>query len=306
MLWGDKPYYSLDYAMKQTYGEKIYKVALDGGMSCPNRDGRLDTRGCIFCSEHGSGDFAAPRCSSFTSQIDSAIEGVSAKVHAAGYIAYFQSFTNTYAPVDYLRRIFYEAIEHPKVKILSIATRPDCIPDDVLELICELNRIKPVWIELGLQTIHDRTAEWIRRGYTLDVFDDAVKRLKAAGITVIVHTILGLKDESRQDMLATIHHLNDLQIDGIKLQLLHVLRDTDLAKEYETGEYIPLEFDEYIDLLITCIENISPNIIIHRVTGDGPGKLMLAPMWSTKKRTVLNTLHSELKKRSSYQGRLII
>ena len=303
MLWGDKPYYSLDFAMKQQYGAKIYKIALDGGMTCPNRDGTLGTKGCIFCSETGSGDFASPRCSSVTLQIENAINGVSKKVNAAGYIAYFQSFTNTYAPTEYLRELFFEAINHPQVKILSIATRPDCIPEDVLELICELNKIKPVWIELGLQTIHEATATWMRRGYKLDVFEDTVKRLKKRRITVIVHTILGLPGESEEEVLSTIDYLNCLRIDGIKLQLLHVLKNTDLAAEYEQGLYKALEFEEYIDLLINCLEHISPEIIIHRVTGDGPGDLMLAPMWSTKKRVVLNTLHSEMKKRESYQGK---
>ncbi len=303
MLWGDKPYYSLDFAMKQKYGAKIYKIALDGGMTCPNRDGTLGTRGCIFCSEAGSGDFASPRCSSVTMQIENAIKGVSRKVTAAGYIAYFQSFTNTYAPTEYLRELFFEAINHPEVKILSIATRPDCIPEDVLDLICELNKIKPVWIELGLQTIHEVTATWMRRGYKLSVFEDTVKRLKERGITVIVHTILGLPKETTEDVLETIDYLNFLKIDGIKLQLLHVIKNTDLAVEYESGLYKALEFEEYINLLINCLEHISPDIVIHRVTGDGPGDLMLAPMWSTKKRVVLNTLHNEMKKRESYQGK---
>lgn len=304
MLWGDKPYHSLDFAMKQQYGAKIYKIALDGGMTCPNRDGTLGTKGCIFCSEAGSGDFASPRCSSVTMQIENAISGVSEKINAAGFIAYFQSFTNTYAPIEYLRKLFFEAINHPRVKILSIATRPDCIPDDVLELICELNKIKPVWIELGLQTIHEATAIWIRRGYRLDVFEDTVKKLRKNGITVIIHTIIGLPGESEDDVIDTIKYLNTLRIDGIKLQLLHVLKNTDLAAEYEQGLYKALEFEEYINILIKCLEHISPEIIIHRVTGDGPGRLMLAPMWSTKKRVVLNTLHSEMKKRESYQGKL--
>ena len=305
MLWGDKPYYSLDFAMKQQYGAKIYKAALDGGMTCPNRDGTLGTRGCIFCSDNGSGDFASPRCASVTLQIDNAIDGISKKVKAAGYIAYFQSFTNTYAPVEYLENIFYEAISHPHVKILSIATRPDCISDEILELLCRLNKIKPVWVELGLQSIHEKTALWMRRGYKLSVYDDAVKNLKNKGITVITHTILGLPGESDEDVLSTIKHLNEIKSDGIKLQLLHVLKGTDLALEYEQGLYKPLEFDEYINLLIKCLEHISPEIIIHRITGDGPGKLMLAPMWSTKKRIVLNTLHSEMKRRHSFQGRAL-
>lgn len=306
MLWGDKPYYSLDYAMKQQYGAKIYKAALDGGMTCPNRDGTLGTRGCIFCSDSGSGDFASPRCASVTAQIDNAISGISKKVNAAGYIAYFQSFTNTYAPTEYLEKIFYEAILHPQVKILSIATRPDCISDETLGLLRRLNKIKPVWVELGLQSIHERTAAWMRRGYGLSVYDNMVKKLKDGNIKVITHTILGLPGESDEDVMATIRHLNEVKTDGIKLQLLHVLKGTDLAAEYEQGLYRPLEFEEYINLLIKCLEHISPEIIIHRVTGDGPGKLMLAPMWSTKKRVVLNTLHSEMKRRNSFQGKALL
>ncbi len=301
--WGGKPYHSLDYEMKKQYGAKIYKIALDGGMTCPNRDGTLGTGGCIFCSSNGSGDFAAPKCESVTKQIENAIEGVSKKVKAAGYIAYFQSFTNTYAPIEHLRKLFFEAINHPQVKILSIATRPDCLADDVLDLLSELNNIKPVWVELGLQSIHEKSAVWMRRGYKLDTFEKALKNLKDRNINVIVHTILGLPDETASDVILTVKYLNKVKADGIKLQLLHVLKDTDLAAEYEQGIYTPLSFEEYIDMLINCIENISPEIVIHRLTGDGPGNLMLAPMWSTKKRVVLNTLHSEMKKRGSFQGK---
>ena len=227
--WNGKPYHSLDYMLRETFGEKVYKVTLNGGMSCPNRDGKLGTRGCIFCSEGGSGDFAADAALTITEQIDSQIAVLSAKRPIHKYIAYFQAYTNTYAPVEYLRKIFTEAIHHPAVVALSIGTRPDCLGDEVLDLLSELNHIKPVWIELGLQTIHERTAAYIRRGYPLSVFETAVKNLRERGIEVIVHTILGLPGESENDILATMEYLNHRDIQGIKLQLLHVLKGTDLV-----------------------------------------------------------------------------
>ena len=229
--WNGKPYHSLDYMLKQTFGEKVYKVTLNGGMSCPNRDGKLGSRGCIFCSAGGSGDFAADAALPITDQIDSQIEMLRAKRPIHKYIAYFQAYTNTYAPVVYLRKIFTEAILHPSVVALSIGTRPDCIGDEVLALLDELNQIKPVWIELGLQTIHERTAAYIRRGYPLSCFEETVHRLRSHGIQVIVHTILGLSGESDADILETMDYLNGRDIQGIKLQLLHVLRGTDLAAD---------------------------------------------------------------------------
>lgn len=303
--WNGKPYHSLDYALKKQFGEKVYKAALNGGFTCPNRDGRLGTRGCIFCSAGGSGDFAAPAALSVTAQLDTAIEAIGRKSSANKFIAYFQAFTNTYAPVEKLRSLFTEAIAHPKTAVLSIATRPDCLPDDVLDLLSELNRIKPVWVELGLQTIHEDTARWMRRGYELPVFEEAVRKLRARGITVIVHVILGLKNESRQMILETVSYLNAIDIQGVKLQLLHVIEGTDLAKEYHRGEISTFSRDEYIDLVIECLENLSPEIVIHRLTGDGPSRELAAPLWSTRKREVLNQLHHEMKTRGSYQGKSI-
>ena len=212
--WKEKPYHSLDYMLRERFGEKVYKVTLNGGMSCPNRDGKIGTRGCIFCSEGGSGDFAAPASLSITEQIDSQIALLSRKRPIEKYIAYFQAYTNTYAPVEYLRKIFTEALSHPKVVALSIGTRPDCLGDEVISLLSELNRKKPVWIELGLQTIHPRTAVYIRRGYKLEVFENAVRNLRREGIEVIVHTILGLPKESREDILATMEYLNKQDIQG--------------------------------------------------------------------------------------------
>jgi uncharacterized protein len=306
-MWDQKRYHSLDYELKRCYGTKIYKLSLNGGMTCPNRDGTLDTRGCIFCSEGGSGDFAAGYQQDITKQIEEAKARVSAKLSdpaSAGYIAYFQAYTNTYAPVEYLRSIFYEAIRHPDIVILSIATRPDCISDEILALLDELNRIKPVWIELGLQTIHEESATYIRRGYSLDVFEGCVKALRSRNIPIIVHTILGLPTETKHDMLKTMEYISTLQIQGIKLQLLHILKGTDLGRAYEEGSLKEvLTLDEYVDIVITCLERLPKELVIHRITGDGPKNLLLAPLWSGNKKLVLNRIHSQLKERDTYQGK---
>ena len=303
--WNEKPYHSLDYMLKTTFGEKVYKVTLNGGMSCPNRDGTLGSRGCVFCSEGGSGDFAADATLSVTEQIDSQIKILQKKRPINKYIAYFQAYTNTYASVEYLRKIFTEAIGHPSVVALSIGTRPDCLGDDVVELLSELNKIKPVWVELGLQTIHEKTAAYIRRGYRLECFESAVSRLRTNGIEVIVHTIIGLPGEKRQDILETMEYLNGKDIQGIKLQLLHVLKNTDLAEDFLAGKFDVLDKEEYIDILIECLEHLDPSIVIHRITGDGPEKLLIAPLWAKRKREVLNQLHHEMKIRNSWQGKAI-
>ena len=273
-------------------------------MSCPNRDGRIGTRGCIFCSAGGSGDFAADAALSITDQIESQISILSQKRPIHKYIAYFQAYTNTYAPVEYLEKIFTEAISHPKIVALSIGTRPDCLSPEIVALLSRLNKQKPVWIELGLQTIHESTARYIRRGYPLCVFDDAVKRLRKENIEVIVHTILGLPGENTADILETMEYLNHMDIQGIKLQLLHVLRGTDLAADYEKGLFQTYERDEYISLLINCLEHLRPDMVIHRITGDGPKDLLIAPLWASRKREVLNMLHHRMKEEQSYQGRL--
>ena len=300
----DARYYSLNTYLRQTFGEKVYRLSLNGGMTCPNRDGTLGNHGCIFCSAGGSGDFAAAPDLSVHAQILSAKKRIQAKTGCKKFIAYFQAYTNTYAPIEYLRRIFTEAIEEPDVVALSIATRCDCLPPDVLDLLDELNRRKPVWIELGLQTIHESTARYIRRGYPLCVFDDAVKRLRKENIEVIVHTILGLPGENTADILETMEYLNHMDIQGIKLQLLHVLRGTDLAADYEKGLFQTYERDEYISLLINCLEHLRPDMVIHRITGDGPKDLLIAPLWASRKREVLNMLHHRMKEEQSYQGRL--
>ena len=303
MKWGEKPYHALDYMLRERFGEKVYKVTLNGGMSCPNRDGKLGTRGCIFCSAGGSGDFAADSSLSITEQIDRQISILSAKRPIHKYIAYFQAFTNTYAPVEYLEKIFTEALSHPDIAALSIGTRPDCLGKDVVTLLSRLNRQKPVWVELGLQTIHEKTAAYIRRGYPLSCFEDAVRRLRSEDIEVIVHTILGLPGESTQDILNTMEYLNHQDIQGIKLQLLHVLRGTDLASDYEKGLFCTYERDEYISLVISCLEHLRPDMVIHRITGDGPKDLLISPLWASRKREVLNLLHHQMKENHNYQGR---
>lgn len=302
--WGEKTYHSLDYMLRDRFGEKVYKVTLNGGMSCLNRDGKIGTRGCIFCSAGGSGDFAADAALSITDQIESQISILSQKRPIHKYIAYFQAYTNTYAPVEYLEKIFTEAISHPKIVALSIGTRPDCLGPETVTLLSRLNKQKPVWIELGLQTIHESTARYIRRGYPLCVFDDAVKRLRKESIEVIVHTILGLPGENTADILETMDYLNHMDIQGIKLQLLHVLRGTDLAADYEKGLFQTYERDEYISLLINCLEHLRPDMVIHRITGDGPKDLLIAPLWASRKREVLNMLHHRMKEEQNYQGRL--
>ena len=301
--WNGKPYCSLDYMLRERFGEKVYKVTLNGGMSCPNRDGTLGTRGCIFCSEGGSGDFAADVSLSVTEQIESQIALLSGKRPIQKYIAYFQAYTNTYAPVEYLRKIFKEAMSNPRIVALSVGTRPDCLGEEVLDLLEELNRIKPVWIELGLQTIHEKTAQYIRRGYRLSCFDQALENLRKRNIEVIVHTILGLPGESREEILETMRYLNKKDIQGIKLQLLHVLKGTDLAYDYLAGRFHVYEREEYLDLLIECLENLDPEIVIHRITGDGPKDLLIAPLWASRKREVLNLLHHQMKEQNSYQGK---
>ena len=301
--WNGKPYHSLDFHLKETFGKKVDKLSLDGGMTCPNRDGTAGRDGCIFCSAGGSGDFAAPRTASVKEQAEAAKALVAGKIKGdASYIAYFQSYTNTYAPLPYLRALFTEAMALPDVCALSVATRPDCLPPETIVLLNELSQKKPVWIELGLQTIHEKTAEFIRRGYSLDVFEDAYGRLKAAGIPVITHVILGLPGETREDMLKTVRYLAGKRVDGIKLQLLHVLKGTDLFPLYEAGAFRTLEMEEYFALAGDCLKLLPPETVVHRLTGDGPKRLLAAPLWSADKKKVLNGLHRYLKENGIFQG----
>lgn len=301
-------YYSLNEYLKKEYGHKIYKLALNGGMSCPNRDGLIDTRGCIFCSAGGSGDFAGGRAGyalsqSVDEQIIKAKELIAAKYNDGHYIAYFQSFTNTYADVSYLRNLYMPVISRNDIDILSIATRPDCIDDNILSLLSELASIKPVWIELGLQTIHENTADYIRRGYSLDTYDNCVKRLINIGIHTIVHMIIGLPGESTSDILETADYIAHSGAWGIKLQLLHILKGTDLYTDYINGAFKALDLNEYTTIVGQIIARLPKDMVIHRITGDGPKSLLEAPMWSANKKLVLNTLNQYFKDNNIYQGR---
>lgn len=304
--WNGKPYHSLDYMLRERFGEKVYKVTLNAGMTCPNRDGTLGRRGCIFCSEGGSGDFAADTHLSITEQINAQIALVSSKRPIRKYIAYFQAYTNTYAPVPYLEKVFSEALSHPDIVAMSVGTRPDCLGPDVRSLLSSLNRIKPVWIELGLQTMHEKTAAYIRRGYPLSCFEDAVYHLRQQEIEVIVHTILGLPGETSSDILNTMKYLNTRNIQGIKLQLLHILKGTDLAPDFYSGRFQALDREEYLNLVEMCLEVLDPSIVIHRVTGDGPKELLIAPLWASRKREVLNLLHHRMKEHQSFQGKQFV
>jgi hypothetical protein len=299
-----KHYYSLNDYLQKEYGEKVYKLALNGAMTCPNRDGRIDTRGCIFCSAGGSGDFAASPQLSIPEQIEAGKKLLSKKYSGSRYIAYFQAYTNTYADISYLKKIYMEALLQPDIVCISIATRPDCLSEPVMDLLRECNAIKPVWIELGLQTIHKVTADYIRRGYELEIFDEAVLRLHAAGIKTVVHMILGLPGESREDMKQTAAYIASKHVFGIKLQLLHVLSGTDLAADYAHGLFSVMTLEEYIDTLMEIIEILPPDMVIHRLTGDGPKNLLIAPMWSANKRNVLNSINKAFDSNHICQGRL--
>ncbi len=284
----------LNSYLKNRFGCKVYKIALNGGFTCPNRDGTLGEGGCIFCSQGGSGEFAEDPSLDIFEQIELGKKRVENKIKGGKYIAYFQAYTGTYGPVEKLRRLYTQAIEHPDIVALSIATRPDCLPDEVLDLLTELNRIKPVWIELGLQTIHERTAKYIRRGYDLSVFDDAVKNLHERNIEVIVHVILGLPGENREDMLDTVRYVCDSGVSGIKLQLLHVLKGTDLEKELWDGRVKVLSEDEYIEILREVTAIIPEQTVIHRLTGDGDKRILIAPLWSWNKKKVINRIKKEV------------
>ncbi len=288
-------YYSLNQYLQDTFGCKVYKIALNGGFTCPNRDGTIDTRGCIFCSAGGSGDFAGDPDKSIREQIEEGKQLVASKIRNGKYIAYFQAYTNTYGPFENLRALYEEAIHHPDIVALSIATRPDCLSEEVLDLLSELNQIKPVWVELGLQTIHKKTAQYIRRGYPLSIYDEAVKNLRARELEVITHVILGLPGESKEDMKETVAYVCNHQATGIKLQLLHVLEGTDLADEYKKGTVPVMTEDEYVDLLMELLTLIPNHIVVHRLTGDGSKKDLIAPLWTGNKKQVLNHIQKSLK-----------
>ncbi len=288
-------YKSLSDHYREKFGCKVYKLALDGGFTCPNRDGTLGYGGCIFCSGAGSGDFAA-QGADIAAQLEKAKEKVAFKNKNGKYIAYFQSFTNTYGPIEKQERIFQEAIAPEEIVGLSIGTRPDCLPQETVALLAELNRIKPVSVELGLQTIHPETAAYIRRGYGTEVYFDAVRRLKAAGLEVVTHIILGLPGETEEMMRASTAAAVSAGTDGIKFQLLHVLRGTDLAKDYAAGKFQCLSLEAYGAILKACLALVPAHVVVHRITGDGAKKDLIAPLWSADKKKVLSYLHEHLAK----------
>lgn len=297
-------YYSLNEYLKETFGEKVYKLALDIGCTCPNRDGTLDTRGCIFC-HNGSSHFAEMG-KDINAQIENAKSRVKQKIKTDKYIAYFQSFTNTYGDIDYLEEVFTTAINRDDIVAISIGTRPDCLPQNMLDLLEKLNKIKPVWIELGLQTSNEKSAEHIRRCYTNSVYENAVNDLKSRGITVVTHIIIGLPNETKDDILNTVDFAVKCGTDGIKLQLLHILQDTDLYEDYKNGKAEVLTLENYIDILFSCIEKIPQNIVIHRITGDAPKQYLVEPKWSADKKKVLNTINKEMENRNIIQGKCIL
>lgn len=287
---------TLNQYCREHFGEKLYKLSLNGGMTCPNRDGTLGWNGCIFCSAGGSGEFAPPASLDMEEQINQAKARIAPKFRGRRYIAYFQAYTNTYAPVERLRELFWPVIQRPEIAVLSIATRPDCLPPEVLALLEELNACKPVWVELGLQTIHPRTAEYIRRGYDLSCYDRAVAQLNALRIHVVTHVILGLPGESRAEMLETVDYVARTGSSGIKLQLLHVLEGTDLAADYRAGAFEVMTLEEYVDLIAECVQRLPEQMVVHRMTGDGPKRILIAPQWSGDKKRVLNALNQALAK----------
>ncbi len=296
-------YLSANEHYRRKFGGKVYKLALDGGMTCPNRDGTLDTRGCIFCSKGGSGEFAEPYTGDVSAQIARAVLRISSKTKADKYIAYFQNYTNTYAPADKLERLFGAAAEHPSIVALSVGTRPDCLPDEAMRVLERINKRLPVYVELGLQTIHEDTAQYIRRGYKTEIYDDAVKRLHDIGINVITHLIIGLPGENKDRILQSVRYAAAIGTDGIKLQLLHVLKNTDLESAYLRGEFRVLEPDEYADILCSAIELLPAHVVVHRITGDPPKKLLVAPQWSANKKVVLAYINDIFEKRNIIQGR---
>lgn len=282
---------TLSKHLKEMFGCKVYKLSLDGGMTCPNRDGTVGSKGCIFCSEDGSGEFAEKCCGDIATQLENAKKRVESKNKGGKYIAYFQAFSGTYAEISYLKRIYFEAIQPDYIVGLAIATRPDCLSDDIINLLKEINAIKPVWVELGLQTSNDKVARYIRRGYPTCVFDQAVQKLKEAEIETVAHIIIGLPDD---DPIETTRHISELGVSGVKFHLLYILKNTDLEKEYLSGRLKILSLDEYTKLLIQCISVLRSDIVIHRLTGDGAKKDLVAPLWSGDKKRVLNHINKAL------------
>lgn len=302
-MWNNKNYHTLDYELKKAFGEKTIKLSINGGFTCPNRDGTLSKKGCIFCSEKGSGDFAGDVDKSINSQIEDQIKLLSKKWKSSTFIAYFQSYTNTYDTLENLRKKYDEALGVENVKGIAIATRPDCINEEIAKLLSQINERTYLWIELGLQTIHEDTAKKIRRGYNIEAFNEAVKLLNKYNIRIVVHLIIGLPGESKDDILDSVKYISTKKIWGVKLHLLHVLRSTDLEKLYQQTNFKILSEEEYVSLVCDCLELFPENIVIHRVTGDGKRSELIAPLWSLNKLKVLNHIDKELKRRNTYQGK---
>lgn len=302
MQWGDKRYYSLNYFLRNKFHSKVFKISLDAGFSCPNRDGKISTGGCAFCSERGSGDFAGDRHFSIKSQFENIKQVMSKKWKNGKYIAYFQAYTNTYAPIEVLKEKYYEALDEENVVGLAIATRPDCLDEEVLDLLQELNKKIYTWVELGLQTSKEDTARKINRGYELKVFEEAVKNLRERNIDVVTHIIFGLPGETKNDMLQTVNYVSSQDIQGVKYHLLHLMRNTPLVDFYNRRELRFLEYEEYIDIICSAISITRPDIVIHRLTGDAPRNLLIGPMWSLKKWEVLNAIDKTLAQKNIYQG----
>lgn len=301
--WNGKRYHTLNYFLREKFGEKVFKISLDGGFTCPNRDGKISTGGCVFCSARGSGDFAGDRKISIASQFDEVKEMMSHKWKSGKYIAYFQAYTNTYAPIEELRKKYNEAIANEGVVALAIATRPDCLDEDVLDLLEEMSKKLYIWVELGLQTSNDETAKRINRGYMLNVFDKAVKDLKSRNIDTVAHVIFGLPGETKEDMINTIDYIAHSGIQGIKIHLLHLMKNTKLVEEYEAGNLKFLSQEEYIDIITESISRLPENMIVHRLTGDAPRNELIGPMWSLKKWEVLNAIDKALMENDIYQGK---
>lgn len=300
--WGEKRYYNLNYFLRNKFGCKVFKISLDAGFSCPNRDGTISKKGCIFCSERGSGDFAGDRKFSIHKQFEDIKNVMNKKWKSGKYIAYFQAYTNTYAPLEVLKKKYSEALSEDGVVALAIATRPDCLNDDVIELLGEINKKIYLWVELGLQTINDDTAKKINRGYGLEVFEKSLKKLRDKNIDVVVHTIFGLPGETKEDMLSTVDYISSKDIQGVKFHLLHLMKETPLVSLYERGELKFLNQDEYIDIICEAVSRLRDDIVVHRLTGDAPRSLLIGPKWSLKKWEILNSIDKTLEDKDIYQG----
>lgn len=304
LVWGDKRYHTWNYHLRSMFGEKVFKVPLDAGFSCPNRDGKIATGGCTFCSARGSGDFAGSRRDDLVTQFNEVKERMHQKWPDARYLGYFQAYTNTYAPVEELREMYEVILEQEGNVGLAIATRPDCLEDDVVEYLAELNERTYLWVELGLQTVHDKTGELINRAHDYKCYVEGVEKLRKHNIRVCTHIIYGLPQETDEMMLETAREVSKLDIQGLKIHLLHLMKKTPMVKQYEQGLLQFLEKDQYVDLVVRTLEMMPPELIIHRVTGDAPANLLIGPMWSLKKWDVLNSIDRELRERNTWQGKL--